>query len=279
MSPRATVTTVTLVLACLAIAAPSQGGFAGTDVFLPSVGARPGVPPAVWYTTVWVHNPGTTPADITVFLLERMANPAPLYYTDTIQPGDTRKYDDAVQLMFAKQVFGALRITSDQKVIVSCRVYSQEGPDIDESTGQFFAGVPASFAIAAGESTEIIGAHQTQPAASSEFRFNFGFVEVTGSATCQVRVTVKDGTGVTRGSKTYTVRQWEQMQKTFADEFPSISSDNARLTVEVLSGSGRVIAFGSGVANGSQDASTFELSRWPTRMTCSPRTPPAASPA
>ncbi|MEP0775984.1 MAG: hypothetical protein HRF46_16735, partial [Acidobacteriota bacterium] len=31
--------------------------FTGTDVFLPSVGARPGVPPAVWYTTIWVHNP------------------------------------------------------------------------------------------------------------------------------------------------------------------------------------------------------------------------------
>ncbi|MEP0773087.1 MAG: hypothetical protein HRF46_01835, partial [Acidobacteriota bacterium] len=33
------------------LAAPAFAGFAGTDVFLPSVGARPGVPPAVWYTT------------------------------------------------------------------------------------------------------------------------------------------------------------------------------------------------------------------------------------
>jgi hypothetical protein len=234
-------------------------GFFGTDVFLPSVGAKPGVPPAIWYTTVWVHNPGTSPANITVYLLERKANTAPLTYTDSIPPGDTKKYDNAVHLMFARQTFGALRITSNQEVMVSSRVYSQQGSAIDASTGQFFAGVPASFAIGAGEATEIIGAHQTQPAASSDFRFNFGFVEVTGTGTCQVKVTVKDSTGAAKGSKTYTVHQWEQVQKAFADEFPSVSSDNARLTVEVESGSGRVIAFGSGVANGSQDASTFEM--------------------
>ncbi len=55
------------------------------------------------------------------------------------------------------------------------------------------------------------------------------------------------------------MRQWEQVQKAFRDEFPSISTDNARLTVEVLSGTGRVIAFGSSVSNGLQDPSTLEM--------------------
>jgi len=259
MFSRISLTIVIQAVLCLAIAAPAHAGFAGAEVFLPSVGSSPGVPPAVWYTTVWVHNPGATRTEITVFLLERQANIAPLSFTDTIQPGDTKKYEDAVQLMFARETFGALRITSNQKVIVSSRIYSQEGSNLDESKGQFFAGVPASFAIAAGESTEIVGAHQTQPAAGSDFRFNFGFVEVTGAGTCQVRVTVKDSTGVTLGAKTYTVRQWEQMQKQFANEFANISTENARLTVEVLSGDGKVIAFGSSVGNGSQDPSTFEM--------------------
>ncbi|HPS79844.1 MAG TPA: hypothetical protein PLS53_16915, partial [Thermoanaerobaculaceae bacterium] len=47
--------------------------------------------------------------------------------------------------------------------------------------------------------------------------------------------------------------------KTFSSEFPSVSTPNARLTVEVISGTGKVIAFGSGVANGSQDPATFEM--------------------
>ncbi len=244
---------------CLTIAAPALAGFSGAEVYLPAVGAGPGVSPSVWYTTVWVHNPGATRADITVFLLERQANIAPLFYTETIQPGETRKYDNAVQVMFGKETSGALRITSDQNVIVSCRIYSQEGTVVDESSGQFFAGVPASFAIAAGESTEVVGAHQTRPPSGSDFRFNFGFVEVTGSGTCRVKVTVKDADGNEIDAKTYTVRHWEQMQMAFANEFTGVSTDNARLTVEVLSGEGKVIAYGSSVANGSQDPSTLEM--------------------
>ena len=95
--------------------------------------------------------------------------------------------------------------------------------------------------------------------ASSTFRFNYGFVEVTGSGTCQAKVTVRDGSGAVLGTKTYTVRQWEQAQRVLSSEFPSVSAENLRVTVEVLSGTGRVVAFGSGVANGSQDPSTFEM--------------------
>ena len=99
----------------------------------------------------------------------------------------------------------------------------------------------------------------TLPAVESTFRYNFGFVETTGTGTCTVKVTVKDLTGAEAGNKTYTVRQWEQLQKTFSTEFPALSTQNARLTVEVTSGTGKVIAFGSGVANGSQDPATFEM--------------------
>ena len=250
----AVITVLTIVAA-----APSFAGFSGNELFLPSVGGAPGVPPAVWYTTVWVHNPGTGPANITFYLLERTANLSPLTYTDTIPAGDTRRYDNAIETLFGVQTFGALRITSSSRVVAGSRIYSQPGSALENSAGQFFAGAPASFAIGAGESTEIIGGWQTRPTADSAFRLNYGFVETTGAGTCQVRVTVKDSTGATLGTKTYAVRQWEQVQKAFRDEFPSISTDNARLTVEVLSGTGRVIAFGSSVSNGLQDPSTLEM--------------------
>lgn len=248
-----------IALVLLLVALPASGGFAGTDVFLPGVGTGPGVPPSFWYTTVWVHNPNATAADITVYLLERQANIAPLTYTDSIPPGDTKKYDNAVEEMFSKQTLGALRITSNLKVVVSSRIFSQPGTALEDSVGQFFPGVPASFAIGAGESTEIVGGWQTQPAESSTFRFNFGFVEVTGAGTCEVQVTVKDETGTQLGSKTYTVHQWEQFQRALASEFPAVSEENVRLTVEVLSGTGRVIAFGSSAANGSQDPTSLEM--------------------
>jgi len=233
-------------------------GFTGTDVVLPSVGAKAGVPPAVWYTTVWVHNPNGTPANVTFYLLERQENLAPRTYTDTIPAGDTRRYDNAVKTLFGVETFGAIRVTSNVKVMVGSRIYSQSGT-LENSVGQFFAGVPASFAIAQGESTELTGVWQTKPDADSTFRYNFGFVEVTGIGSATVQVQAKDHTGALLGSKNYTVRRWEQMQKQFKDEFPSVNTANARLTVAVTGGTGKVIAFGSQVAQGSQDPSTFEM--------------------
>jgi hypothetical protein len=250
---------VVVAIIVLAAAASSFAGFSGTELYLPAVGAAPGVPPAVWSTTVWVHNPTPTRADVTFYLLERQANPSPQTATDTIPPGDTRRYDNAVATLFGFEGFGGLRITANVKVVVSSRIYSQPGSALEDSTGQFFAGIPASFAIGAGESTEIVGGWQTQPAANSDFRFNYGFIETTGTGTCQVEVTAKDEMGTVLGTKTYTLRQWEQLQRSFADQFPGISDDNIRLTVTVTSGSGRVIAFGSSVSNGVQDPSTLEM--------------------
>ncbi|MGV8040451.1 MAG: hypothetical protein AB2L07_10350 [Thermoanaerobaculaceae bacterium] len=249
---------IPLVLLAAIVGTPALAGFTGTDLYLPSVGAKPGVPPAVWYTTVWAHNPTTTQANVTFYLLERQANLAPRTFTDTIPAGDTKRYDNAVKTMFGVETFGAIRVTANVKLLAGARIYSQSGT-LDDSVGQYFAGLPAAFSIGAGQSTELTGVWQTQPAADSTFRYNFGFVETTGTGTCQVRVSLKDATGATVESKTYTVRQWEQLQKGFKDEFPTRSTDNARLTVEVLSGSGRILAFGSSVANGSQDPSTVEM--------------------
>ncbi|MEP0773977.1 MAG: hypothetical protein HRF46_06395, partial [Acidobacteriota bacterium] len=64
-------------LVVLGAATLAHAVFTGTDVFLPSVGARPGVPPAVWYTTIWVHNPNATAANVTFYLLERQENLSP----------------------------------------------------------------------------------------------------------------------------------------------------------------------------------------------------------
>ncbi len=248
-----------IAVVILTVAATSFAGFADTEVYLPAVGAAPGVPPAVWYTTVWVHNPSATRADVTFALLERRANPSPLTYTDSIPPGDTRRYDNAVETMFGVQTFGAIRVTANVAVVVGSRIYSQPGAALEDSSGQFFAAVPASFAIGAGESTEIVGGWQTRPTAGSAFRFNYGLVETTGGGTCQVEVAAKDDSGATLATKNYTLGEWEQLQKAFATEFPALSSDNVRLTVKVTGGKGRVIAFGSSVSNGLQDPSTLEM--------------------
>jgi hypothetical protein len=250
-----------LLVSSLLMGRPTVAGFAGTDLFLPNVGRQAGVFPSNWYTTVWIYNPGNQAATARVHLLTRnTANLSPPSVDVLVAPGDTEKIENAVESLFHVQVFGALRITCDtQKLVVTSRTYSKgAGAGEADSVGQDFAGVPASFAIAAGESSQVLGVHQTMPAALSDHRFNFGFVETTGH-TVTVRVTAYDGTNAEQGFKDFTVREFSQRQVAFKDHFPTVSTENTRLSVEVIAGTGRIIAYGSGIANGSQDPTTFEM--------------------
>jgi hypothetical protein len=194
------------------------------------------------------------------FLERNTANPTPPWIDVPVAPGDTEKIENIVESLFHKQVFGALRVTcATQKLVATARVYSKAaGSGEKDSMGQDFAGVPASFAIGAGEKAQVLGVHQTAPAAVSDYRFNFGFVETTGH-TASVRVSAYDETGTFHGSTDVTVRSFSQGQYAFKDRFPAVSTENARLEVAVISGAGRIIAYGSGITNGSQDPTTFEM--------------------
>jgi hypothetical protein len=249
-----------LTFVAATLATPALAGFAGTDVFLPMVGRQAGVHPSNWYTTVWLYNPGADAVTAQLYLLERgTSNLSPPWVDVLVAPGDTEKLENVVEMYFQKQVFGALRVTSPAKLVVTSRVYSKAvGVGESDSVGQDFAGVPASFAIGVGEKSQILGAHQTKPPATSDFRYNFGLVETTGHL-ANVRVTALDGNGAEMGSTDVTVRAWSQGQWAVKDRFPALSTENSRLEVEVLSGAGRVIAYGSGIANGSQDPTTFEM--------------------
>ncbi len=249
-----------LMLLAMLLASPGLAGFAGTDVFLPMVGRQAGIHPSNWYTTVWIHNPGAEAATARVYLLERgTSNPSPPFVDIAVATGGTEKLENVVETYFHVTVFGAIRVTCPAQVVVTSRVFSMApGSGEKDSVGQDFAGVPASFAIGAGEKTQILGVHQTVPAASSEVRFNFGLVETTGH-TATVRVSAYGDNGAFQGSTDVTVRAWSQGQWAFKDRFPAVTTENSRLDVEVISGSGKVIAYGSGITNGSQDPTTFEM--------------------
>ncbi len=244
----------------LLVATPAFAAFPGSDLFLPMVGRNPGVPPSQWYTTVWAYNPGAAVADVRFSFLERnKANTAPVSFDDTLQPGETKHYDNAMLTMFGLDAWGAIRVTSSSKVVVNERFFDQApGATESESFGQYFAGIPASLAIGAGEQTDLLGVYQTTPAADSAFRYNFGFVETTGHS-CTARVIASDQTGVALGHYDFSVSAFSQQQHAFKDIFPALSSTNARLTLAVIAGVGRLIAYGTGIANLSQDPTTFEM--------------------
>jgi len=155
------------------------------------------------------------------------------------------------------QAAGALRVTSDQKVVVGARVFNLPGDDIAESQGQFIAGLPVELALAAGKSTDIPGI--TQPADGS-FRSNFGLVETTGNG-ATVLVTLFDGQGIEKASREYVLGGFEAIQKNLSHLNGPSDVNGGRLNLQVVDGSGRALGFASLVASGleSQDPSTLEM--------------------
>ncbi len=249
---------VVLTTAILAVF-PSLAGaaFPETDVFIASAGNGPGAGGSHWYTTLWIHNPTDDPADCTIELLVRnQSNTSPPSYNVTVGADETLRFDEAVQTLFGLQEFGAIRVTSNRLVVVNSRIYNQPGSDRSATQGQFFAAVPASFAIARGEHSEILGVDQSSDGA---FRYNYGFIETTGSSVT-VQVTLSQGPDNQLGQTSYTLGPFEARQFNLSELGAGATpTRNGTLVVSVTGGSGEVIAFGSGIANASGDPSTFEM--------------------
>ena len=258
---RHAIAAITVVALALVAAAPALAGFSGTDVFLPSVGRKGGTGGSQWYTMLWIHNPSSSPANVTIaFLLRDQPNPSPATFSDTIPPGDSRRYPDTITTLFRAQAWGALRITSNVRVLATCRMYNlPAGGDDPDTQGQDYSAIPASFAISAGQSTKLLGVHQTNPKADSDFRYSFGWVETAGG-TADVKVVAYDETGAQVASKTYPrTGVFEARYYPIEDLVPNVNSTDLTLQVSVVGGTGKVIAVGSGTANRSNDSTTFEM--------------------
>lgn len=240
------------------IATTTWAGFAGQEVYVPSAGRGPGQGTSLWRTALWVYNPSAGPSDCQMQLLRRnQANPSPATSLLTVQPGEVRFFDDAFMDLFGLDRFGALRVLCSEPVIVNSRIFNQQGADLSDTQGQFFCAMPASFAIGLGDTTEVLGVNQ---APDHDFRFNFGLVEVDGNPV-EVTVELYSGTGTQLAFESYSLLGREARQVNVDDLGAGAEpTANGRLRFTVTGGTGRVLVFGSGIANTSQDPSTFEMS-------------------
>jgi len=248
-----------IVELCLCIATPLFAGFGSTETFLPAVGRVPGQGGAQFYTTVWMTNLTTAPQTMTFrFLKQGQANGSPASFVDTLQPGETKVYENVVESKLGlNNAIGAARVTSTGEIFVSERIFNQApGADLGNTEGLFFAGVPKSFSISAGQSASIQGIDQ---GGSENFRYNFALVE-TGGGSPTVNVQVFDGSGTLLGQKAYPLQPYEQIQPGVAEVVPGIKTTNARITATVTGGTGSVLIAGAQLANISQDSSGFEMS-------------------
>ncbi len=251
------------LLVLILFATRLQAGFAGTNVFIPATARTPGTGGSQFYSTLWVTNLGGAPANVTIqFLRQGQTNPAPTTKTEVIAAGATQRIDDVVTYL-GESGGGALHVVSDQEVFVSSRTYDQPpGTELKDVKALFFSGIPATFALGAGDVSRLQGITNGP---LENYRYNFGLVETTGHPV-SVRVTVKDATGASLGVQQYDLGAFEARQvNAFAGFSPAISTTNAILLAEVLAGAGKVLLYGTQVAGttavpGSNDAAGFEMS-------------------
>jgi hypothetical protein len=243
----------------LSISAAAHGGFASTEVFLPAVGRITANGGAQFFTTVWATNLTNVAETFKFeFLKQGQANESPASFTDSLAPGETKVYENVVETKLGlASAIGAARVTSSGEIFVSERIFDQPpGADLGDTQGLFFAGVPKTFSISAGQSASIQGLNQ---GGSENFRYNFALVE-TGGGSPTINVQVFDGNGALLGQKAYALQPFEQLQPNVADVVPGFSSINARLTATVTGGTGSLLLAGALLANVSEDSSGFEMS-------------------
>ncbi|MBI3950692.1 MAG: hypothetical protein HY314_09590 [Acidobacteria bacterium] len=257
-----------------------------TDVFVPLLGSGTQTDGFSWSSRLWVHNLDASPANVQFFLFKlNQSNPTPAVYNDTLAAGETRRYDRAVETLFGEAGAAVLRVISDHKLIVRSHLGSaapgleaqdrqkakgnneeakgiqdatltdeqrttDHGPrtEVEDLVKPFFAAVPASFAMSAGQKTKLFGEYQSSLLISRAPGFPVGLVETTGDVVA-VKVTALDETGSTLASKDYTLAGFEPRLHNLSDFLSGASTDKIKLEVEVLSGPGKIIAFGSGLTS------------------------------
>ncbi len=209
-----------------------------------------------FHTDMRIFNAASTPVNLTLNYKPQgtAASPAPVNLT--VGAGEVKIIDDVLPTLWNLfQTGGAVSVQAPNAapLVVTARTYSREG---DGGTyGQFIPAVSAKEAVGLGErALEILQLQQSgSPAEKVGFRSNLGLVEVTGNPVI-VELTLRPEDAklsaivhVNLGANEFT-----QIGQIFKQAFPQ-NVYNGRVSVKVISGTGRVAGYGSVIDNLTED--------------------------
>ena len=168
----------------------------------------------------------------------------------TIRAGEVLVLDNILPTLFNKSsTGGSILITTaaNSSLVATGRTYTSV--ENNGTFGQFIPGVTPAEGVGAGERALQI----LQLEESDQFRSNVGLTELTGNgATVRLTLSLPD-TKVTASTEvTLAPNEFRQLRPILGLN-PGQQTYNARLTVEVIGGSGRVTAYGSVIDNESKD--------------------------
>ncbi len=203
---------------------------------------------ASWRSDVRIFNSGAAPQAATLSLYP-LGGGTPLTANATINPGEVKLLDSAVQSLFGvTNTGGALHITTptDSNLVVTGRTYNAAANG--GTYGQFIPAVTANDSVGAGGRTLQI----LQVEDSPRYRTNLGIAEVTGQpATAEITVFLPDSKVAPRID--IPLGAYEYRQFAVIQQLGLGNVYNARISVNVVDGNGKITAYGSVIDQQTQD--------------------------
>ncbi len=169
-----------------------------------------------------------------------------------IAPGRVLAYDDVVGTLFSRQEQGGSIVVTTgtpSSMVVTGRTYSNAAGG--GTYGQFIPGVAPRDGIGLGNAPlQVLQLEQ-----SKNFRTNLGLAELSGlGAKVRVTVILPDSLATPSTVVDLAPNQFVQLNRVI-ESVPGGSGNvyNARVTVQVIEGAGRVAAYGSVIDNATSD--------------------------
>ena len=203
---------------------------------------------ASWRSDVRIFNGSLTPQTATMTLYPTGNPSASVSRDTTIQPGEVKALDDIVHSTFnLTNAGGALHVTTAvaTPLVVTARTFN----DTPAGTlGQFLQAVTPADSVGAGErSLQLL-----QIEDSPRYRTNLGLAETTGKpATAEVTVILPDSKVAPKVS--IPLAAFEYRQFSIISSLGLGNVYNARISVRVIDGQGKITAYGSVIDQKTQD--------------------------
>ncbi|HVR40350.1 MAG TPA: hypothetical protein VMU84_14735, partial [Thermoanaerobaculia bacterium] len=202
---------------------------------------------ANWQTDMRIFNAGTTPQSASLKFYPQN-NGTPLSADVVLQPGEVRTLDNVLSTLFqTTNTGGAVHVStqSASSLVVTGRTFNQTPTG---TFGQFIPAVTTDEAAAnGGRALQIL-----QVEDSTRFRTNLGIAEVSGNpATVEVQVFLPDSKVIPTVQIPLQANEFRQFG--IIRELGLGNIYNARISVRVIEGEGRVTAYGSVIDDETQD--------------------------
>lgn len=204
---------------------------------------------AFWVSDLRIFNAGITATPATLTFHSSLAGTAPVTHEITLDPGEIEVLDNILGAIMGQPngSGGMITVTTPAPapLTVTARTYNSTSTG---TYGQYIPAVTVAESASAGDrALEVMQLEQ-----SSRFRTNIGIAETSGQpATVEIRMTLPDSLVSPVVTFDLTANQFLQFPLSYFGVTEAIY--NARVSVRVIGGSGRVTAYGSAIDAITQD--------------------------